>query len=197
VWNVILNGLGVTAQNVGGVTFYQLPPQLRAQWPSEDPVALQARAAAMRFDTLLAAAYGYVASGHRLPDLSPLSAQQSGLLPPNWVGGPLLRSAQEPGLLLDGLMLGHWVPHRVAIGVQASYAALKRIIDRNRPYAAAIYFPYPQKLSATPPQSGDPALMIIVFEFDQLARAAHAASLAPLRTAPATNASAAPAPSAR
>jgi hypothetical protein len=197
VWNVILGGLGVAAQNVGGVTLYQLPPQLRAQWPSEDPVALQARAAAVRFDTLLAAAYGYVASGHRLPDLSPLTAQQAGLLPPNWVGGPLLRSAQEPGLLLDGLMLGHWRPHRVAIGVQASYAALKPIIDRNRPYAAAIYFPYPQKLSATPPQSDDPALMIMLFEFDQLARAAHAASPAPPRTAPAPNASGTPAPSPR
>jgi len=197
VWNVILDGLGVAAQNVGGVTLYQLPPQLRAQWPSEDPVALQARAAAVRFDTLLAAAYGYVASGHRLPDLSPLTAQQSGLLPPNWVGGPLLRSAQEPGLLLDGLMLGHWRPLRVAIGVQASYAALKPIIDRNRPYADAIYFPYPQKLSATPPQSDDPALMIMVFEFDQLARAAHAASPAPPRTAPAPIASGTPAPSPR
>ena len=195
VWNVILGGLGVAAQNVGGVTLYQLPPQLRAQWPSEDPVALQARAADVRFDTLLAAAYGYVASGHRLPDLSPLTAQQSGLLPPNWVGGPLLRSAQEPGLLLDGLMLGHWRPLRVAIGVQASYAALKPIIDRNRPYADAIYFPYPQKLSATPPQSDDPALMIMLFEFDQLARAAHAASPAPPRTAPAPSASGTPAPS--
>jgi hypothetical protein len=197
VWNAILDGLGVAGQNVGGVTLYQLPPQLRARWPSEDPVALQARAAAVRFDTLLAAAYGYVAGGRHLPNLSPLTAQQAGLLPPNWVGGPLLRSAQKPGLLLDGLMMGPWQSHRVALGVQASYAALKPIIDRNRSYAAAIYFPYPQKLSTTPPQSDDPALMIMVFEIDQLARAAHAASPASLRTAPAPNAPAAPVPSAR
>ncbi|HVA39083.1 MAG TPA: hypothetical protein VNF49_00340 [Candidatus Binataceae bacterium] len=176
VWRMILDGLDVPAQNLGGVTLYQLPEQLRAKWPSENPVALQARAAAGRFDTLLAAAYGYLAGGHRFSDLSPLAVQQAGLLPPNWVGGPLLRSAQTPGLMLDGLMLAPRRSHRVAVGVQGSYPALKPIIDKYRPYAAAIYFPYPRKLSATPPQGDDPALMTMVFDVDQLARAAHAAA---------------------
>jgi hypothetical protein len=196
VWRVILGGLDVPAQNVGGVTLYQLPAQVRARWPAEDPVALQSRAAAVRFDTLLAAAYGYVAGGRTLRDLSPLAAQQAGLLPPNWVGGPLLRSSQTPGLLLDGLMLAPWQSHRVALGVQGSYAALKPIIDKYRSYAAAIYFPYPRKLSATPPQGDDPALMILVFDLDQLARAAHAALPVelPHATAPA-NAPATPVPS--
>jgi hypothetical protein len=175
VWKVILGGLEVPAQNVGGVTLYQLPAQVRARWPSESPVALQTRVAAVRFDTLLAAGYGYVAGGRRLPDLSPLTAQQAGLLPPNWVGGPLLRSSPTPGLMLDGLLLAPWQSHRVAIGVRGSYAALKPIIDKYRSYAVAAYFPYPDKLSATPPQGDDPALMILVFEIDQLARAAHAA----------------------
>jgi hypothetical protein len=198
VWNMILGGLDVPAQNVGGITLYQLPTQLRAQWPDEDPVALQARAAAVRFDTLVAAAYGYLASGKRLPDLSPLAAQRAGLLPPNWVGGPLLRSAQVPGVMLDGLMLAPGQSHRVALGVQGSYAALKPIIDKYRPYAAAIYFPYPRKLSATPPQGDAPALMTMVFEVDQLARAAHAApSLALPGAAPPPNLSAIPVPSKR
>jgi hypothetical protein len=175
VWKTILDGLEVPAQNVGGVTLYQLPAQVRARWPSEGPVALQARAAAVRFDTLLGAAYGYVASGRRLSDLSPLAVQQAGLLPPNWVGGPLLRSAQKPGLMLDGLMLAPWRPHRVTLGVQGSYAALKPIIDKYRAYAAAIYFPYPRKLSATAPADDSSALMAMVFDLDQLARAAHAA----------------------
>jgi hypothetical protein len=197
VWKVILDGLDVPAQNVGGVTLYQLPAPVRAQWPSEDPVALQARAAAVRFDTLLAAAYGYVASGRRLPDLSPLAAQQAGLLPPNWVGGPLLRSAQTPGLMLDGLMLAPWPSHRIALGVQGSYAALEPIIDKYRSYAAAIYFPYPRKLSATPPLGDSPALMAMAFDIDQLARAAHATAAPELPGAAPTptNPSAAPTPS--
>jgi len=196
VWNVILSGLDIPAQNVGGVALYRLPAQLRAQWPSEDPIALQARAAAIRFDTLLVAAYGYVAGGRAFPDLSPLAVQQAGLLPPNWVGGPLLRSSPTPGLMLDGLMLAPWQSHRVALGVQGSYAALKPIIDKYRPYAAAIYFPYPRVLSATPPQGDDPALMTMVFDVDQLARAAHAApSLAVPHAAPSANLSAIPAPS--
>lgn len=197
IWDVILGGLGVGAQTVGGVTLYQLPPQVRARWPSEEPVALQARAAAVRFDTLLGAAYSYVAGGRELRALSPLAVQRAGLLPPTWVGGPLLRSSQTPGLLLDGLMLGPWRSHRVALGVQGSYAALEPIIERNRAYAAAIYFPYPLKLSATPPQSGDPGLMIMVFEVDQLARAAHAAALKPAVPTPSANPAAAAAPSPR
>ncbi len=195
VWNVILGGLGVAAQNVGGVTLYQLPAALRAQWPDENPVALQERAAAVRLDTLLAAAYAYVTSRRRFPDLSPLAVQQAGLLPPNWVGGPLLRSSPTPGLMLDGLMLGPSQSHRVEIGVQGSYAALKPIIDKYRPYAAAIYFPYPHLLSARPPSGDSPALMTMVFEVDQLARATHAApSLAFPSTAPPPNVSATPAP---
>jgi len=196
VWNMILGGLDVPAQNVGGVTLYQLPAPVRAQWPSENPVALQARAATVRFDTLLAAAYGYVAGGRSFPDLSPLAAQQASLLPPDWVGGPLLRSAQTPGPMLDGLMLAPWQSHRVALGVQGSYTALKPIIDKYRSYAAAIYFPYPRKLSATPPQGDNPALMAMVFEVDQLARAAHAAPpLALSPAAPPANLSATPMPS--
>ena len=186
VWNVILGGLDVPGQNVGGVTLYQLPAGVRAQWQSEDPVALQARAAAVRFDTLLTAAYGYVAGGRNFPDLSPLTAQEAGLLPPDWVGGPLLRSAQTPGAMLDGLMLARWQSHRVALGVQGSYAALEPIIDKYRSYAVAIYFPYPRTLSPTLPQGDTPALMTMVFDVDQLARAAHAATLsaAPMPSRP-------------
>ena len=175
VWKMILGGLDVPAQNVGGVTLYQLPAELRARWPSEDPVALQARAAAVRFDALLAASYGYIAGGRRFADLSPLAAQRAGLLPLNWVGGPLLRSSQTPGLMLDGLMLAPWPSHRVALGVRGSYAALKPIIDKYRSYAAAVYFPYPRKLSATPPPAGGSPLLVLAFDVDQLARAAHAA----------------------
>ncbi|MGZ6212658.1 MAG: hypothetical protein ACXWNU_09580, partial [Candidatus Binataceae bacterium] len=195
VWNAILCGLGVAAQSVGGITFYHLPAEVRAQWPDEQPVALQARAAAVRFDTLITAAYGYVASGRSLPDLSPLAVQRAGLLPPNWIGGPLMRSAQKPGLMLDGVMLAPARSHRVALGVHGSYAALKPIIEKYRPYAAAIYFPYPRELSATPPQGNVPALMTMIFDVDQLARAAHAAQLQAPGPAPPPNLSAAPTPS--
>lgn len=193
VWSALLGALDLSAQNVGGVTLYQVPAQVRARWPSDDPVALQARAAAIRFETLLAAAHEYVAGGRGLSGLSPLTAQQAGLLPANWVGGPLLRSSPTPGLMLDGLMLAPWQSHGVELGVRGSYAALKPLIDKYRSYAAAIYFPYPRKLSATPPpQGGDPALMTMVFDVDQLARATRAASSAVARAA---NPSATPAPS--
>ena len=175
VWNSLLDGLDVPFTNVGGVTLYQFPAEMRAAWPDRDALALQARAAAIRFDTLVVAAYRYVASGRSLTGLSPLAAQQAGLLPTDWVGGPLLRSSQTPGLLLDGLMLGPAGRYRVAVGVQGSYAALKPLIDRYRPFATAINFPYPHPLTANPPQDDSPALMTIVFDVDQLARAAHLA----------------------
>jgi hypothetical protein len=73
-------------------------------------------------------------------------------------------------------MLAPWRSHRIALGVQGSYLAIEPIIDKYRPYAAAIYFPYPRKLTAAPPQGDGPGLMTMVFEVDQLARAAHAAA---------------------
>ncbi len=179
VWNALLDGLDVPAASVGGVTLYQFSAAMRSAWPDQDPVALQARSAAIRFDALVIAAYRYVASGRPLRELSPLVAQQADLLPMNWVGGPLVRSSQTPGLLLDGLMLGPAGRYRVAVGVQGSYAALKPLIDRYRPFATAINFPYPHPLTANQPQGDSPALMTIVFDVDQLARAAHLAMRSP------------------
>jgi hypothetical protein len=106
-----------------------------------------------------------------------------------------MRSAQKPGLMLDGVMLAPARSHRVALGVHGSYAALKPIIEKYRPYAAAIYFPYPRELSATPRQGNVPALMTMIFDVDQLARAAHAAQLQAPGAAPPPNLSAAPTPS--
>jgi hypothetical protein len=180
VWNVLLGGLGVSGQEIGGITLYQLPARTREQWPSEDPVALQASVATVRFDRLISAAYAYVASGRRFPDLSPLALQQSGFLPQNWVGGPLLRSAQFPGKFLNGLLAAPTGSHRVELGVRGSYPALAPIIEKYGPYAAAIYFPYPRVLSSAPPQSDNPALMVMVFNIDQLARAAHSHATPPI-----------------
>jgi len=193
VWNAILAGLGVAPRTAGGITLYQLPAELRAQWPSETPAALQTRAAAVRFDAIVAAANAYAASGRNLPDLSPLAIGRAGLLPRNWIGGPLLRSAQSPGLMFDGVMFAPAEANRVALGVAGSYAAVKPIIDKYRAYAASIYFPYPRKLSATPPVGDNPALMAIVFNTDQLAHAAHAAPLELPGATPAANPSAGPA----
>jgi hypothetical protein len=179
VWNVLLGGLGVPGQKVGGVTLYQLPAQVREQWPSVDPVALQASAAAARFDALVSAAYAYIAGGRRFMELSPVSLQNADLLPRNWVGGPLLRSAQHPGKFLSGLMAAPAGSHRVEVGVRASYPALAPIIEKYRHYAAGIYFPYPRVLSSAHPPIQDPALMVMVFDFDQLARAARMSAAPP------------------
>lgn len=179
VWDMLLAGLGVAPLNVGGITLYRLPADLRARWPDPDPIAQQARAAAIRWRTLLAAAYRYVAEGNRLPSLSPLVAQHAGLLPPKWVGGPLVRSSSPPGIFLDGLLLAPWHGGRVAIGVEGSYPALKQLIEEYKSYAAIVYFSYPRKLSEPAPLGDDPALMVMVFEIDGLARAAHAAESRP------------------
>ena len=103
VWNVILGGLDVAAQNVGGVTLYQLA--------RGGAGAMAQRASGRAPGARRGRPLRYAARrGLRLrrqwpqpPDLSPLAVQQAGLLPPNWVGGPLLRSSQTPGLMLDGL----------------------------------------------------------------------------------------------
>lgn len=187
VWDTLLDGLEVAPLSVGGITLYRLPPELRARWLGADPLALQERAAAVRFDALLAAAHRYVAAGNRLAALNPLAAVRAGLLPPDWVGGPLTRSAQTRGIFLDGLLLGSWPSGRIAVGVEGSYPALKPLITKYGADAAAIYFPYPRRLNA-PPRGGaadnpylaeKPHLMVMAFDANGLARAAAAAQSAP------------------
>jgi hypothetical protein len=178
VWEALLGALGVAPRKVGGVTLYELPPELRARWPSDNPVALQQRLAAIQFPTLLSAAHRYVAGGGSLSALNPLIALQAGLLPPNWVGGPLVRSAYEPRIFMDGLLLGRWDSTHVVVGVEGSYPALKPLIEKYGPDASAVYFPFLQRFSAPPsnPADPNPDLMMMVFSPDGLARATAASA---------------------
>lgn len=178
IWAALLDGLGVKPLQVGGITLYNLPSTTRAKWPDIDPVRLQQRMAAAQFPVLLRAADRYMTSKRNPARLTPLTAQQAGLLPPDWVGGPAVTAVYNPGIFLDNLLLGPWGQGFVAVGIEASYPAVKPLIENYGPDASIVYFPFPQRFSAPPPKSAErnPALMMMVFSRDGLAHAAERAA---------------------
>jgi hypothetical protein len=65
----------------------------------------------------------------------------------------------------------------VAIGVEGSFEALQPLIARYGPDSTGIYFPFPRKLAAPsssepPGDIGVPALMVMEFTPERLAKAA-------------------------
>ena len=164
-WKPLLATLGVPPLHLGGVWLYQIPEAELAPYRTAQPLVMEARSDRARFEALLTAAARYVAGGAPLDSLTPRKAEQMGLLPPHWSTGPDVYTR-------NGLWLGPYRRDEVAVGVVGSYEALTVIIGEYRQYASAVYFPYPYPLNG-PPQ-GDTFMrkLVMVFDREELARAA-------------------------
>ena len=130
---------------------------------------MERREVSARFSALIAAANRYLAQGGDLAQLTPMRAQQLGLLPENWVRDPDMRTD-------NGLYLGRWhdgqSKEMIAAGVVGSYEAVAPIVTKYRPDAARIFFPYPKELSGPPRGDTFMRLMVMVFDRAGLERAA-------------------------
>ena len=157
-WGPLLATIDPAPAHVGGVAVYRFAPSAIAQYGGLSADEMARRDAAARFAALLEAAHRYLAAGQNLAALTPMHAQQMGLIPPGWVDDPDVRTN-------NGLYLGPWPNGRVAVGLVGSYEALKPLIDQYRSRASAILFPFPRPL-ADPPQ-GDTFMRLIVFVFDR------------------------------
>lgn len=156
-WQPVLAALDSHPQHIGGVWLYRPVPADLARRTGLDPVQLEQRNARARLDTLIAAARAYLSAGENLAMLTPLHAERLGLLPPNWVADPDVRTN-------NGLYLGPWKNGEVAVGVVGSYAALAPLIEQYRSRASAVYFPFPKELAGAP--SGDTFMRLLVMTFE-------------------------------
>ena len=161
-WSPVLAIIDPVPRNVGGIWLYRATPAALAQYRTTSALAMETRDAGARFDAEIIAARRYLASGHELAALTPMRAQQLGLLPPNWVNDPDVRTG-------NGLYLGPWPQDRVAIGIVGSYDALRPLITRYQIRAAETYFPFPRMLEGTP--TGDNFMRLMVMVFDRKALA--------------------------
>ena len=188
-WRPLLATLEVTPIDVGGVALYKIPPLNLAAYKGQTPLNLERQADSTRFDALIVAANKYLQRTGSLDGLTPHVADSLGLIPAGWLVGPPLPPyywSQGSELRRDkGLWLGPWRDGQASIGLEGSYAAIKPLIDKYRASASQIYFPYPDQFSETSQKDGS-ALLVIVFDREQLSRAAAQIEASPSRPRDAT-----------
>lgn len=170
LWSPLLSAIDRSPVHVGGVSLYRATSADLAAYRGATALAMERRAVNARFAALIAAAQKYLAQGGDPAVLTPMRAQQLGLLPPNWVRDRDVRTN-------NGLYLGPWKEARrkdemIAAGVVGSYDAVASIVAKYRSNAARVFFPYPKELTGFPRGDNFMRLLVIVFDRAGLARAA-------------------------
>jgi hypothetical protein len=178
-WHALAASCCVATADVGGVTLYRATPTTLAPYASVTALQMEQQADALLFDTLVLATDRWLTAGNSLADLTPLRAQDKGLLPASWITGPTEGGwaivedpvADTSGRYRLNVWMGPMRDGRASVGVFGSYAALESIIARYQNSAAHIYFPYPHDLAEKPPADLR-GLMVMVFDRAQLEAAA-------------------------
>jgi hypothetical protein len=182
-WHSLASACCATKHSVGGVTVYRVAPDALKPYEHATAPEMRRRADSVLFDTLVLAADRWLSDGNSLARLTPLEAQQKGLLPASWLTGPTAEgwSIQENAVTdpsrryFLGAWLGPMADGHVSVGVYGSYAALEPIVSRYRQRAVRVYFPYPASLAAAGADArleDMHGLMVIEFDREQLAAAA-------------------------
>jgi hypothetical protein len=160
-WNPVLEAFDPSPITSGGVWLYRAHPAILARLRGSSVSAWERCDAEARFAREIVAVRSYMFSGQDPAALSPWRVQQLGFLPPRWVRDHDVRTD-------NGLYLGPWPGGRYAIGVVGSYDALQPMIEKYRPRAEEVFFPYPAKLEGTPHGDTFQRLLVIVFNPDVL-----------------------------
>jgi len=182
-WHALSSACCAARQSASGVTVYRIAPAALKPYAPVTAFQMGQRADSVLFDTLMLAADRWLSDGNSLARLTPLEAQQHGLLPASWITGPIITTwSTGENLVVDsggryfcGAWLGRMPDGHPSVGVYGSYGALEPIIDRYRQSAVHIYFPYPRDLppsGATAPPVATHGLMVMEFDRERLAAAA-------------------------
>ena len=142
-----LESLGVTTEQSGGILLYKIPPGKFAPYAKLTGAEVEARALALRFDTILAAAANYIADGNDPLKLSALELKRLNLLPPQWqiATAPASPNDWSTGALAD---------NRIGIVLLGSADGVKPILNRYFGKADELDYPAPSRWN---PQSSSSA----------------------------------------
>jgi hypothetical protein len=179
-WRTLLGAFDAQPTKVDDVWLFKVAKQ-----PARD-VETTWRDLRRRFDTgrlvtLVAGAEKYLSDGGSLDSLSVLKAEQLNLIPKAALVGP--PTLIIPGLpieskrnidphLLDGVWLGKTPDGLVSVGAQVWYSAASPMVEQLRRVTSGIYYPYPDKLTASVLGTEEPSgWLLMTFTREQLARA--------------------------
>jgi len=168
LWAPMLSPFDSSPVLSGGVVMYRASPDEVAAYRALSAREMERRSNLARFSALLFAARDYLAQNGDLAQLTPMRAQQMGLLPPHWVTDPDVRTN-------NGLYLGPWDDNQVALGMVGSYEGLQPVIGKYRAAAAQIFYPFPKKLIEPPQGDTFMRLLVMVFDRNSLIQAARVA----------------------
>jgi hypothetical protein len=166
-WGLMLAPLDHSPTRIAGVVVYSASPDELARSRTASALEWERRSNLARFSALLQAARDYLARSGDLAELTPMRAQQLGLLPLNWVTDRDVRTN-------NGLYLGPWGSDEIAVGVVGSYQGLQPVIAKYRVAAALILFPFPRQLIGPPRGNSFMRLLVMVFDRNSLIKALHA-----------------------
>jgi hypothetical protein len=121
--------------HTGGVTLYRVPLDKLERYRQIGPSMLDERISAMRLAALIAAASSYVAQGEPLDRLTPLRAEECGLLPMGWIDGLYLVGRARYLPIQNGLVLGRTEGDNAAVGLYGSEESLRRLALEYSSYA--------------------------------------------------------------
>ena len=194
-WQPMLSTLGVPPIRVGGISLYRLSQKEMHDW-ERGSLEMNARFEIERLYTLVAVADKYLSNGGDLKALTAVKARDLNLIPRNSLFGPKVRFssnlARNPQLINDprfayGVWLSSWSDDRVTVGEYVWCP--KPLIARFRGVASEIYFPFPNSLSSDTPVPDTHAygFLMMIFDREQLGRAAELLNATPQGTSPARN----------
>ena len=134
---------------VGGVTLYRLAPQTLDRYRTTTAAEMERQADVAIFDSVIAAVSRYQAEGRDPALLTPFALDNLGLFPTEWTAGASGHDGTgAPGEPYRGVWIGYIDKNLLGIGIGGSYYGLKPVIERYRPFASRIYFPFPKEFSA-------------------------------------------------
>lgn len=162
-WAPLIGALGPPPENLGGIAIYRLPEIGLARWRGVSAVAMERRSDTERFAQLLAAGRGWIAASRPPSQLTPMRAEQIGLLPLHTANDPDPRTS-------NGLFLGPLPNGEIGVGVVGTWAALAPLAQIYRAAGNRVYFPYPRELGTRP--HGDTFMRQMVVAFSPAALAA-------------------------
>jgi hypothetical protein len=138
IWQRTLASLDIAPLKEGGVWIYKIPTGSFAAYSRLSGQQLEARADALRFDTILDAAAKYLDGGNDPAKISMLELKRRNLLPSDWLVDA------SPNAYFDW-QIGHADAGRIAIVIVGSYEGVKPLIDRYAATAAEIQYPAPTR----------------------------------------------------
>jgi len=160
-----LASLGVAAERSDGVLIYKIPPGKFAAYAKLTGAEVEARALALRFDTVLAAAADYLAGGNDPLKLSPTELKRLNLLPPDW------QIATAPNSV-SSWSIGVLPGERIGIALWGSPQGVKPLLDRYLDKAELLY-PAPSRWNPRSSQSEDQlGSLLVIFDHAQIEAAA-------------------------